>query len=347
MKFNLDRIRQLPRSTIRADVGSLDTVEVVSPTEVHLHLKQPDTALPLILSDRAGMMVSPTAAAHYGDGFDRHPVGTGAMRFVEWRDGERSVVARNEKYWKPNRPYLDGINFVVLPELQTGLRSLLCGENDFIYALDPQQLAVVKRSGKLVPVVSTSLLCQLLYFNLGTPPLNDVRVRQAINYAIDRDAFGKATGGLYAVADMLLPAQHWAYDKALAGHYKHDPEQASRLLAAAGHADGVDLAWFTYNDQAWQQRAEVLIEQLKAANIRVHLTSASNPEVTAQFFQQKNGNVNLSSWSGRPDPSLTYSLMFGSDSFFNPGHGVTPGLDEAIAANSGERRSRRARRCIR
>ena len=102
-------------------------------------------------------------------------------------------------------------------------------------------------------------------FNLGTPPLNDVRVRQAINYAIDRDAFGKATGGLYAVADMLLPAQHWAYDKALAGHYKHDPEQAKQAPAAAGHADGVDLAWFTYNDQAWQQRAEVLIEQLKAA----------------------------------------------------------------------------------
>ena len=91
----------------------------------------------------------------------------------------------------------------------------------------------------------------------------------------------------------------------------------------------------------------MLIEQLKAANIREHLTSASNPEVTARFFQQKDGNVNLSSWSGRPDPSLTYSLMFGSKSFFNPGHGVTPGLDAAIAADSGERRSRHARRCIR
>ena len=77
------------------------------------------------------MMVSPTAAQKYGDALDRNPVGTGAMRFVQWRDGERTIVGRNEKYWKPNRPYLDGINFAVMPELQTGLRSL-CGENSFI-----------------------------------------------------------------------------------------------------------------------------------------------------------------------------------------------------------------------
>jgi ABC-type transport system substrate-binding protein len=332
VKFNLDRIRQLPRSTIRADVASVDTVEVVSQSEVRLHLKQPDTALPLILSDRAGMMVSPTAAQKYGDALDRNPVGTGAMRFVQWRDGERTIVGRNEKYWKPNRPYLDGINFAVMPELQTGLRSLLSGENSFIYALSPQQLSVAKRSSRLVPVVSPTLLCQLLYFNLGTPPLDDVRVRQAVNYAIDRNAFGKATGGLYTVADMLLPTEHWAYDKALTGRYPYDVDRARRLLTDAGHPDGVDLQWFTYDDQAWQQRAEVLIEQLKAARIRVHLTSASNAEVTSRFFQQKAGNVNLSSWSGRPDPSLTYSLMFGSETFFNPGHGITPGLDEALAA---------------
>ena len=332
VKFNLDRIRQLPRSTIRADVASIDTVEVSSPNEVRLHLKWPDTALPLILSDRAGMMVSPTAAQKYGDDLDRNPVGTGAMRFVQWRNQERSIVARNEKYWKPDRPYLDGINFAVMPELQIGLRSVLSGENNFIYALSPQQLAVVKRSGKLVPVVSPTLLCELLYINLGTPPLNDVRVRQALNYAIDREAFGKATGGLYTVADMLLPPEHWAYDKGLAGRYPHDPGRARKLLAEAGHPDGVDLQWFTYADQVWQQRAEVLMEQLKQVGIRVHLTSASNPEVTSRFFQQKTGNVNLSSWSGRPDPSLSYSLMFGSETFFNPGLGVTPGLDEALAA---------------
>ena len=94
----------------------------------------------------------------------------------------------------------------------------------------------------------------------------------------------------------------------------------------------MDLQWFTYDDQAWQQRAEVLIEQLKAARIRVHLTSASNAEVTSRFFQQKAGNVNLSSWSGRPDPSLTYSLMFGSEHSSTRATAMTPGLDEALAA---------------
>ena len=71
--------------------SSLDTVEVVSPTEVHLHLKQPDTALPLILSDRAGMMVSPTAAAHYGDGFDPPPIRVPA-RCASWNGAMASAA---------------------------------------------------------------------------------------------------------------------------------------------------------------------------------------------------------------------------------------------------------------
>jgi peptide/nickel transport system permease protein/peptide/nickel transport system substrate-binding protein len=84
--------------------------------QVTLKLKNPDR-LAGILSDRAGMMVSPTAIKASGAGHvARTPVGAGAYSFVSWADGEKIVVKRNEKYWKPNRPYPDGIEISIIPE---------------------------------------------------------------------------------------------------------------------------------------------------------------------------------------------------------------------------------------
>lgn len=333
VKYNLDRIRSYPRSNIKADVDALDTVEIRGTQQVILHLKRPDTALPLVLSDRAGMMVSPTAFEKYGDAFDRNPVGAGAMRFVEWRDKDRTVYARNEKYWQPGLPYLDGMRYALISDLQTGLRSVMTGENDFIYSLTPQQMTLARRARALVTSSSPTLFCQLLFFNYGRGLMADARVRQAINYAIDRTAFDQASAlDLYQIAEMLLPKEHWAYDAALAGRYPHDPARARALLTEAGHPDGITLDLMAYNDQASQQRAEILIEQMKAGGITLRMKSGALPETTGQFFSGKIGDMLLAAWTGRPDPSLSYALMFGKDGYFNPGGAETPGLEAALAA---------------
>ena len=334
VKFNFERNATHPRSNIRADIASVDSVEVTSPTQVTLHLKQPDTALPLILADRAGMMVSPAAAKKFGDDFDRNPVGTGMMKFVEWRDKDRTVYIRNENYWKPNRPYLDGMRYALIPELQTGLRSVTTGENDFIHGLLPQQLAVAKRASSLVTLVTPTLGCQLFFLNYGRGPLADVRVRQALNHAVDRAEFNKASAlGLFELAYMLLPKEHWAYDAALVDLYPHDPAKARQLLADAGHPDGIELNMLTYSDQSSQQRAEILIEQLKASNVRIKLTSGSLPDITAATFSKKEGDFLQSNWTGRPDPTLSYTLMFSKSGYFNPSGLETPGLEAALSAS--------------
>jgi peptide/nickel transport system permease protein/peptide/nickel transport system substrate-binding protein len=114
-------------------------------------LSTPDAALPGILSDRAGgMMVSPTALkAAEGGTVARKPVGAGAYAFVSWADGEKIVVKRNEKYWKANRPYPDGIEFSIIPELTTGARSVTAGQNDLIYQLPPRQKAIIERASSI------------------------------------------------------------------------------------------------------------------------------------------------------------------------------------------------------
>ncbi|MEA2857332.1 MAG: peptide/nickel transport system substrate-binding protein, partial [Methylobacteriaceae bacterium] len=146
VKFNIERCREDQRSNLKADLASVSAVELSGPMQVTLRLASPDTALPAIFSDRAGMMVSPKAAQAAGAEFDRKPVGAGPWSFVSWADNQSMVVKRNENYWKPNRPFLDGIEFAIIPEIATGLRSVVAGQNDMIYQVAARQKPIIDRA---------------------------------------------------------------------------------------------------------------------------------------------------------------------------------------------------------
>ena len=131
---------------------------------------------------------------------------------------------------------------------------------------------------------------------------------------------------------MLLPTTHWAYDKDTAKLYPFDIDKAKALLAEAGYKDGLDVNMVGYTDQNAVRRQEVLIEQFKKAGMRLRFTNGTIPETSANFFgPEKKGDGLLAAWTGRPDPSLSYSLMFLKDAYYNPGRvEVSKELTEAI-----------------
>lgn len=332
VKFNLERNRQDQRSNVKADLTSVEAVEVTGPLQVTLKLKNPDTALPAILSDRAGMMVSPTNIKALGNDTNRKPVGAGPWKFVSWADNASIVVTRNENYWREGRPYLDGIEFSIIPELATALRSVIAGENGMAFALPARLKPVIDRAKNLQVVTAPTLYCIQLYFNSAREPLNNVKIRQAINFALDRQAFVKATmSGLGEPATMTLPSSHWAYDKSVSTLYPHDPAKAKKLLAEAGFKDGVELTIGSYNDQDSVRRSEVLQAQLGEAGIRLKFTRGTIAEISAQFFAtEKKFDVLLSAWTGRPDPSMTYALGFDKGAYYNAGREADPELVKLI-----------------
>ncbi len=337
VKFNLERNKSDPKSNIKADLAAMESAAVTGPMQVTLKLNAPDAALPGILSDRAGMMVSPTAlkASAVGN-VARTPVGAGAYAFVSWADGEKIVIKRYEKYWKPNRPYPDGIEFSIIPELTTGSRSVTAGQNDLIYQLPPRQKTVVERSNNLKVVNGPTLYVFQFFLNWAKPPFDDIRVRKAFNLAIDREAFVKASlAGLAEPAYMNLPKSHWAYDKSVAELTPHDPEKARKLLAEAGFKEGAAIEIGGYPDQDSIQRQEILIEQFRKVGIGVRFLNSPVAEASAAFFgPEKRGSALLAAWTGRPDPSLTYSLMFTKDAYYNGGRApVPPELEAAIKAS--------------
>jgi len=332
VKFNLDRNRQDARSNIKADLTSIAGVEVSAPLQVTLRLKNPDTALPAILSDRAGMIASPTNLRALGAETNRKPVGAGPWKFVSWADNESVVVTRNEHYWRPGLPYLDGIEFAIIPEAATALRSVIAGEKEMAFSLPARLKPVIDRDRQLQVVATPTLYCIQLYFNYARAPLDNLNLRQAINFAIDRAAFVKATmGGLGEVATMTLPSSHWAYDKSVSTLYPHDPDKARQLLVAAGFKDGVEITIGSYNDQDSVQRSEVLQAALAEVGIRLKFTRGTIAEISSQFFgNEKKFDMLLSAWTGRPDPSMTYALGFDKGAYYNAGRECAPELSQLI-----------------
>lgn len=334
VKFNFERNKTDPKSNLKADLASVASAAVTGPMQVTLKLNSPDSAMPAILSDRAGMMVSPTALKAAASGnLNRTPVGTGAYTFVSWADGERIVTKRNEKYWKSNRPYMDAIEFAIIPELTTGARSVTAGQNDLIYQLPPRQKIIMERSPNLKIVTGPTLYVFQIFFNWGKPPFDDLRVRKAFNFAIDREALVKASlAGLAEPAAMNLPKAHWAYDKATSALYPYDVAKAKQLLAEAGFKEGTVVELGGYPDQDSVQRQEILIEQLRKVGMALKFNNAPVAETAAGFFgPEKKNSALLAAWTGRPDPSQTYSLMFSKDAYFNAGRAPVPAeLDAAL-----------------
>ncbi|MGH6708061.1 MAG: ABC transporter substrate-binding protein [Bradyrhizobium sp.] len=337
VKFNLERNKSDPKSNIKADLAAMESAAVTGPMQVTLKLNTPDAALPGILSDRAGMMVSPTALkASSAGNVARTPVGAGAYAFVSWADGEKIVIKRHEKYWKPNRPYPDGIEFSIIPELTTGSRSVTAGQNDLMYQLPPRQKAILERASSIKIFNGPTLYVFQIFLNWAKPPFDNIKVRQAFNFAIDRETFVKAAlAGLAEPAYMNLPKAHWAYDKSVAELYPYNPDMSRKLLAEAGFKDGVSIELVGYPDQDSVQRQEILIEQFRKGGMNVRFMNAPIAEASAAFFgAEKRGSGILAAWTGRPDPSLTYSLMFTKDAYYNGGRApVPPELEAAIKAS--------------
>lgn len=337
VKFNLDRNRSAAISNIKRDVANIAEVEATDATTVTIKLSAADTALPLILSDRAGMMVSPKALGNDPEAnVDRAPVGTGPWSFVSWSDGEKVEGKAFPDHWRPDTPRVAEIEMQVIPEPATSLRAVQSGQSDIAYQLAERQKMLVERMPQLQLVSGPTLYVYQFYVNAARGALQDVRVRKALTMAIDRDSFVLATmAGVGEPAHMNLPRAHWAYAPEVEALTPYDPDRAKALMKEAGLEGGLELDFRGYPDQASVQRQEVVMEQLSKIGVRGRFQNAPIAENSGRFFgNEKQGDLLLSAWTGRPDPSLTYSLLYSESSYYNPGRVAPPeGFEAAIQAS--------------
>jgi len=333
VKINIERYKNDPRSNVKADLATVDGVDVTGKNQVTFRLNRPNAGLPVMLTNRIGLMVSPKLIQEKGPNLDRLAVGTGPFKFVSWEDNTSIKLVRNDNYWKSGQPYVDSIEFRIINELNTAARSAIAGEVDLALNLQPQQKLIADRSSNVIAKANPSLVFYGAFINYGRPPLNDVRIRQAMNYAINRDEINKVVAlGLGQPSSAVLPKAHWACDPATAEYYNYDPDKARKLLAEAGHPNGIEIESYGWPDQAAMQRQELIVSQLAKAGIRVKLTPVAPQQAIQAFMIEAKGAMLISPAGGFPDPSQFYEALFGKDALRNAGKVELPGFRELMDA---------------
>ena len=316
VKWTFDSLLQGKiRSTKAAVYKYIDHIDAPDEYTVTFHMKEPDATLLWNLSDGA-MGIVPNGS---GDEITLHPIGSGPFKFVSAETDRDVVLERNDDYWG-GPPKLTRVRFAVVPDETTEALELRKGSSDVeINAyLTPDTVATLAHDPNLKIEKGPGTRLAYLGFNLRDPILKDVRVRQAIAYALDRKPMIQYLWrGLAEPARSILPVQSWAYNGNVPA-YDHDPEKANRILDAAGYPEvnGVrfHIAMKTSTDANTRLMVAVMQQQLREVGIALDIRSF---EFATFFSDVQHGAFQMYGlrWiGGNEDPDI-FEYAFHSSKF--------------------------------
>jgi glutathione transport system substrate-binding protein len=286
VKLNYDRLRDPANHLKRQSLLEMvDHVDVVDPATVRIVTKYPTGVLLNYLAHSGASIISPKALAEYGHDISRHPVGTGAFTFVSWQT-DTLKAARNTHYWSPGLPHLDGITIRSAPENGARIALLRSGEAQFVFPLPPEMAPLVEHDPRTVVEKTPSIVIHYVAINTRKKPFDDVRVRRALNYAIDKTAFIRVAYSGYATPQDAPVAPGIAF-YARQGVWPYDPAKAKQLLAEAGYPDGFSTEIWTFNNTINTRAVQVLQQQLAAVGVKVNVVPLEPGLATAKLWGVK------------------------------------------------------------
>lgn len=301
VKFNLERVLDpATKSRGRGEISAIESVEVIDSFTVKLNLSFPFSALFDGLTDRAGFMISPTAFNKMGaDEFSRNPVGTGPFKFAEWIQDDHLTIERFEDYWEEGLPYLDRIIFKPIPDQAVKLINLRSGALDIIDDVLPKDVELVKKDNNLVLHEIPSYGFNAIRLNTTKAPFDNMALRQAVAYAIDKESIWKHIFyGSGVMGHGPIAPVSWAYSKE-AFQFPYDPEKSREKLREGGKPDGFSFKVITKISSIDVQVAQAMQAQLKEVGIEMEIEQAEGARhLKVMLDHDYEGNYGL--WSGYP-----------------------------------------------
>ena len=296
--------------------GNVKAVEVLSDERVAFLLSEPRASFLAVLTAPAASIVSPTAVMKWGPDYPSHPVGTGPFRFASWDRGQRVVLEKNPSYWKyPVR--IERVIYRPIVEDQARLTELLTGGLDLIVGVPADFVDQLEKNPKITLLKQVGAHVWYLGMNNQKKPFDDKRVRQALNYAVNKDAIVndvlKGTGS--ASKGPVLPGT-WGADGALKA-YPYDPDRARKLLAEAGYPNGFTTTlWVPESGSGMQApvaMSTVMQSNLKAVGVNVSLQTMEWGAYLAKLRTKEQELFALSWMAGTEDPDMVmYPLLHSS-----------------------------------
>ena len=296
--------------------GNVKAVEVLSEERVAFLLNEARASFIAVLAQGAASIVSPTAVMKWGPDYPTHPVGTGPFRFASWDRGQRVVLEKNPTYWKyPVK--VERVIYRPIVEDQARLTELLTGTLDVIVGVPADFVSQLEQNAKITLLKQVGAHVWYLGMNNQKKPFDDKRVRQALNYAVNKDAIVKdvlkGTGA--ASRGPVLPGT-WGADPALKA-YPYDPERAKKLLAEAGYPSGFSTTlWVPESGSGMQApvaMSTVMQSNLKAVGVNVSLQTMEWGAYLAKLRTKEQELFALSWMAGTEDPDMVmYPLLHSS-----------------------------------
>jgi peptide/nickel transport system substrate-binding protein len=273
---NLERFKN-GGGAYASDLANVDTIEATDASTVVLTLSAPDPALTSYLSREAGLMASP--AMFDAEDAATNPIGSGPyiLNLEESVTGTSLVFDKNPDYWNPDVQHYERVTMSIITDPTAMVNAIQAGEVDAAVLSDNNNLEQVEGAGFEIQAAELNFQGMLLLDRGGEldPALGDVRVRQAINYAIDREGMLEAVQlGNGTVTTQVFRVTSEAYDPELDSFYPYDPEKAKELLAEAGYADGLDL---TMPSTAVLGAAQFPLVQQQLADVGINVTFVDTP----------------------------------------------------------------------
>jgi peptide/nickel transport system substrate-binding protein len=320
-------------SGIYADLGTtyVKSFTVNSTYSLTINLAQQYSALPYILADRAGMIVSPAALQKYGKNFDIHPVGAGPYAFSSQVSGSTITLARSKDYWDPSAVHLAGIQYTIYQSTQAMESALRAGQINFAEGVAATDVAGLKSDASLVTRVLPSLTYDELVFNpkLGGP-LGNQTIRDAINYAINRNAVNSVLqAGLGQPMWEAMPPGNTYYDSSIAPTYPYSAAKARQLVASSGYKGPVSFSCLLPTPGAWQAYAPLIQSELASAGIKMTIVQEGVVQALTDYNVRQKFPCFFIGFSGRPDPWETFEQNFASYGIYNGGR-YNFGIDDLL-----------------
>ncbi len=249
--------------------------------------------------------ILPKSLIDSGHDFDSMPVGTGPFKLEEWVRDSKIVLTKNEDYWMKGLPKVNQIIFNIIPETSIQVQGLISGQIDIVFIIDSDDIPLLESSSDVKLEENLTALIMVMPMNTSRAPLDDIRVRQAINYAIDKQKIlDIAYGGGEPIGTFMDRGN--AYYKDFTSLYPYNPDKAKQLLKEAGVGDDVELKLYLPQNYALHVKAgEMYQEMLTQVGLNVQIQLIDWSTWISDVYRASNFDLTVIGHTGKLDPDGT------------------------------------------
>jgi glutathione transport system substrate-binding protein len=342
VKSNFDRISNKDNN-LRRRRSLLHVVSTEVIDEYTLLIKLDTPFAPMLNRIASISIISPTALEKYGnDGIITNPVGTGPYVFEKWTPGDKMVVRTNKNYWREG-PKIDTLTFKPVVENGARIAMLQTGEADYIYPMPTEQVKAVEGDKNIEIIEGPSTIARFTFLNMSKDIFSNVKVRQAINHAIDKKAYAKVVKSGYAVPLTSHVPSTINYHVAQP-EYEYDLEKAKKLMAEAGYPDGFKTHIWAPNDTENMKGMQFISQQLAQIGIEVEVVPMEEGTLSESIYspqtpEESKVNMWYVSWSAFDFDGATTKLFHSANippTAPNVSYYMSPKADELIDAGATE-----------